>query len=236
LFTINFKAEGAGELRFSPNPEDHPVFETAVNDAVTGDPRSLANSEIFFISSPTIQVVGAGEGEGTNALNPLDVNQDTIVSPIDALLVISHLNRYGAGAFSPTLAAASGQGVPKFFLDVNVDGLVTASDAKLVIDYLNVKAAAGASSVQAEGEGESDGDTALLVSGSTSSTSISSTASTSTTSSDDQTDYANSVDRVLIDDRFVTKTPASVTEPVDEHDDEEEEAEEDGFFAALGSN
>ena len=32
-----------------------------------------------------------------NALNPLDVNGDTFVTPIDALLIINYLNNNGAG-------------------------------------------------------------------------------------------------------------------------------------------
>ena len=239
LFAIKFTADAEGSLKFSPNPEeDSPTFtfETSVHSQTTGEPIVIPNEQIFFKSSPTIQIVGAGEAEATNPYNPLDVNQDTIVSPIDALLVISHLNRYGAGAFSPVLAASSGQGVPEYFLDVNVDGMVTAMDAKQVIDHLNLKAAAaGASSVQAEGEGEADGDTALLVASTASATSSSSSTPTSTPTTVDQTNYANSVDRVLTDGPLPTKSPLSVIQPIDEHDDAEE-SEEDGFFAELGSN
>jgi len=239
LFAIKFTADAEGSLKFSPNPEeDSPTFtfETSVHSQTTGEPIVIPNEQIFFKSSPTIQIVGAGEAEATNPYNPLDVNQDTIVSPIDALLVISHLNRYGAGAFSPVLAASSGQGVPEYFLDVNVDGMVTAMDAKQVIDHLNLKAAAaGASSVQAEGEGEADGDTALLVASTASATSSSSSTPTSTPTTVDQTNYANSVDRVLTDGPLPTKPPLSVIQPIDEHDDAEE-SEEDDFFAELGSN
>jgi subtilase family protein/Big-like domain-containing protein/GEVED domain-containing protein/dockerin type I repeat protein/fervidolysin-like protein len=230
-----------GPLKFSPNPEeDSPTFtfETTVNDDVPGFPSVIVvpNDQIFFKSSPTIQVVGSGEGEGTNVANPLDVNQDTIVSPLDALLVISQLNRFGAGTYSPMLAAASGQGVPENFLDVNVDGMVTAMDAKLVIDYLNERAAAArASSLQPEGEGEGDANTALLVSSTSSISSTSSSASTPTTTASDQVEYADSVDQVFVDDRFVTKPAPSAIAPVEEHDDEEV-AEEDDFFTVLGSN
>ena len=234
-FTVNENV--VGSFRFSPNPaENTSFFETTVNDTIPGFPSVIPVDfdEIFFKSSPTIQVVGDGEGEGTNVANPLDVNQDTIVSPIDALLVITQLNRFGAGTYSPMLAAASGQGVPENFLDVNTDGMVTAMDAKLVIDYLNVKAAAArASSLQPEGEG--DADTALLVSSTSSISSTSSSASTPTTTASDQVDYADSVDQVFVDDRFVTKPAPSAIAPVEEHDDEEA-AEEDDFFTVLGSN
>jgi subtilisin family serine protease len=232
--TVNAGTTG-GPLKFSPNPVEDIDKETLVSDDVPGFPSVIAvgANQIFFKSSPTIQVVGAGEGEGTNVDNPLDVNQDLIVSPADANLVITHLNRFGAGEFSPMLAAISG-GVLENFLDVTVDGMVSARDAKLVIDYLNANVAASASSLQAEGEGDGDADTALLVS-STQSRSVSSSTSTPSIGSGDEIDYANNVDQLFVEEQFVAKPAPSVSDPDMEHDDQEE-AEEDEFFAVLGSN
>ena len=74
-----------------------------------------------------------------NVRNPLDVNGDTFISPIDVLLVISDLNHNGARSLVDPAA-----GPP--FLDVNGDGNVSPIDALHVINYLN----------GGEGEGESD--------------------------------------------------------------------------------
>ena len=72
-----------------------------------------------------------------NVLNPVDVNQDHHLTPIDALLVINHLNMYqrnappGAGA---EFATTQQKG---YLVDVNGDDLVTPLDALLVIQQLN---------------------------------------------------------------------------------------------------
>jgi hypothetical protein len=66
--------------------------------------------------------------------DPVDINNDGIVSAIDALLVFNELNR---GAKSE-LAAASFVGSA---LDVNADGYTTAIDALVVVNRLNADAA-----------------------------------------------------------------------------------------------
>ena len=230
LFSIKFTAENEGALKFSPNPEDHPIFEVAVNDATTGNPTALANNQVFYRSSPTIQIVGAGEGEGTNEINPLDVNQDMIVSPTDALLVISHLNRNGAGAFTPARAASSGFGLPQYFLDVNVDGNVSAMDAKLVIDYLNLKAMASLTSTAAA-EGEGDASLSLAIGSSSGSSSKSSTSTSK--SSSDLIDPV-SADQVFAEGAFPTAAQSSSGTVEDDGSDDKEEAEdEEDIFASL---
>mgnify|MGYP002624200096 CR=1 FL=1 len=75
-----------------------------------------------------------------NLSNTLDVSGDGDVSPIDALLVINHIN---TDPNVPNLPAAPA--VPPPFLDVNGDRLITALDVLLVINHLNE---------QANGEGE----------------------------------------------------------------------------------
>ncbi len=67
----------------------------------------------------------------------LDTNGDGIVSPIDALLVINHLNDVSIGA-----ATQSGRSVSSL-LDANGDGTVSPLDALLVINELNAASAAG---------------------------------------------------------------------------------------------
>ncbi len=78
-----------------------------------------------------------------NLRDPLDVNDDSYISPIDALLVINDLNKRGA---RPLVEPSTGPP----FLDVNGDGSVGPLDALLVVNYLNELSDAG--------EGESSGD------------------------------------------------------------------------------
>lgn len=69
-----------------------------------------------------------------NSTNSLDVNNDTQVSPVDALLVINQLN--GAGSLPPAPAT------PPPYLDVNGDNQLSPVDALLVINFLNQPRAA----------------------------------------------------------------------------------------------
>jgi len=109
-----------------------------------------------WLVSPLVQVVseddpdraqqtdlsaGAGqtaEGESlptswTNPQEPLDVNDDSFVTPIDALQIINTLNSDGARQ----LSTPSASNAPPPYLDISGDGYVTAMDALLVINYLN---------------------------------------------------------------------------------------------------
>ncbi|MFW6171598.1 MAG: Ig-like domain-containing protein [Planctomycetota bacterium] len=86
-----------------------------------------------------------------NLHEPIDVNSDTHVSPLDALLVIHDLNQNGSRQLED-----SGSGPP--FIDVNGDGVVSPIDALTVINSLN----GGQSSELLEegdegGEGEFEG-------------------------------------------------------------------------------
>jgi Dockerin type I domain/GEVED domain len=105
-----------------------------------------------------------------NSRNVLDVNNDTFVSPIDALLIINFLNFYSrlvvggniplpptsppfpapAPVIDPTGGGVAGQGR---YLDVDGNGFLTSVDAVLVINYLNSVAVSSASAA-AGGEGE----------------------------------------------------------------------------------
>ena len=60
-----------------------------------------------------------------------DVNDDGLVSPIDALLVVNHMNRAGSGPVP--LSPES----PPLYLDVNGDDYVSPHDALLVVNHLN---------------------------------------------------------------------------------------------------
>jgi hypothetical protein len=86
---------------------------------------------------------GSGQTGGnlhTNLTEPLDVNDDGFISPIDALIPINYLNFRG----SERLEGAA-QGQP--YLDVNMDGFISPIDPLMVVNYLNFHAAG-------DGEGE----------------------------------------------------------------------------------
>ncbi|MEY4178124.1 MAG: hypothetical protein RLY70_1698, partial [Planctomycetota bacterium] len=76
-----------------------------------------------------------------NTTNRLDVNNDTFVTPIDALFVINYLNSVPGGILPP-----AGSTPPPLFWDVDGNNVVTALDALLVVNRLNT----------GSGEGEAD--------------------------------------------------------------------------------
>jgi len=81
-----------------------------------------------------------------NPVNPRDVNGDSFVSAIDALVLINTINRGELSAQTP-LPNPPDRPIPPY-LDANGDGFLTSGDVLFVINFLN--AAAGG-----EGEGES---------------------------------------------------------------------------------
>ncbi len=99
-----------------------------------GRNTEVPTSQVDYGSYPSITVTGAaGEGEYTNPTNPFDVNGDSYVSPIDALLLVNFLNQFGTS----TLPAAEGEASSHFYFDVNHDHMVSAVDVLSVINCLN---------------------------------------------------------------------------------------------------
>jgi hypothetical protein len=91
---------------------------------------------------------GGGEPEGPllqNPDNPLDVNADGMVTPLDALLVINHLNQPQDGEAEASSASPS----TSFFGDVSGDDVISPIDVLLLVNWLNFSRTA----VEA-GEGE----------------------------------------------------------------------------------
>ncbi len=75
-------------------------------------------------------------------IEPLDVNNSSQISPIDALLVINELGKYEGGILPQS-------GEVTNFVDTNGDGAVGPLDALLVINQLNVIAANAAAAPMA---------------------------------------------------------------------------------------
>ncbi len=75
----------------------------------------------------------------TNVLQPLDVSgsQDSVISPLDALLVINELNRPVYAPRSQPLPVEIDDSLTPPFIDVNCSGVITPIDALLVINRIN---------------------------------------------------------------------------------------------------
>lgn len=80
-----------------------------------------------------------------NPNQPLDVDNNQVITPLDALIVINRLNSLGSGSLPPPVVNQS----PPPFYDTSGDNQVTPLDALQVINYLNNRPPVPA------GEGES---------------------------------------------------------------------------------
>ena len=132
VFRVVFTANEVGVVDFLGDPAD----ESPAHDVLYFDPPEVVSlADIHYgLTSLTIVSPDAGPTSAGNLGEPLDVNFDSFISPIDALLVINQLNRGGAP--------------PSGRLDVNHDTFVSPIDALLVVNYLNRRDGSG------EGEGE----------------------------------------------------------------------------------
>ncbi len=85
-----------------------------------------------------------------NPFNPLDVDRDTFVSPLDVLLTVNSLNAEGTRRIAPGNNKAP-------FYDVNADGSLSPLDTLTIINYLNTRGGAN----RPTGEGEQSASTPL---------------------------------------------------------------------------
>ena len=108
-------------IDYTPTPFGHDLF------AQFGDEFALPLIGNF--DPPSLLLPGQSE-EYTNPGNPLDVNNDGYVSPLDALLVINELNNVGAHRIETRI-----EGVE--YPDVNADLSITPIDALLVLNATN---------------------------------------------------------------------------------------------------
>jgi hypothetical protein len=164
VFTVTMRAKAptpAGQpIQVVGDPAD--IVErteiTLMPDDPDGDPSpvELTDEQTFLRASGSLTILGAGQGQFVNFVNPLDVNQDASVSPIDALLIINNLNTGGSRSLAGGSVYVSGNAM----VDVNMDSHLSAIDALLVVNHLNAKAALAAFIESARGEGESAGGTA----------------------------------------------------------------------------
>jgi hypothetical protein len=157
VFLIRMRATGTGTLQIKPDPAESPatgilLFVPSPDPVNPQVPLALTDEQVF-LRQDSVQIVGAGEGEFTNLRNPLDVSNDGLVSPLDALIVINDMNANGPRSLSQFSFATSGLLPPEHFLDVNADSRVSPLDALIVINHLNAMYAATLAS-GGSGEGE----------------------------------------------------------------------------------
>jgi hypothetical protein len=142
----NSKATGRPTIHFTPRPFGNDIY------AQFGD--NFALPVVGNFDPPVVPFSGnaAGPLTDTNPDNPLDVNADGKVSPLDVLVVINIIN-----AFEHYLA----QGAFKFgngvYPDVNGDSWVTPLDVLLLVNHVNRVLAGGVAD-----EGESSDLPAML--------------------------------------------------------------------------
>ncbi|MFL2869380.1 MAG: Ig-like domain-containing protein [Pirellulaceae bacterium] len=121
--------ESDGRVVYRPN-DDYigPDLFTYQFQDDDGDWSNVATVSIDVIDDPY---------PWQNKANPLDVNWDGEVSPIDALLIITYMNDHPG---NPTLPTPTPGNSPPPFLDPNGDNSVDPIDALMIINYLNANA------------------------------------------------------------------------------------------------
>lgn len=133
-----------GNFRFQALPVgDYRVQAVAEDGQQLGTPdvqqRSLTASQAI-----TDLMFGMDNPPWTNPFNSEDINNDGIISPLDALLVINYLNENGVRE----LPVPSESESPPPYWDSSGDGWVTSLDALRVINFLNAQAAAEGESME----------------------------------------------------------------------------------------
>jgi hypothetical protein len=128
LFAAPPTIDASGDLSYTPAPNVSGTADVTVT-LDDGDPTTTDDSETFNIDVSKPHPF-------YNAANPLDVNNDKVIAPNDALKVINCINAHINGA------AGESSGVPLTpedigFCDVNKDGFIEPNDALMVINVIN---------------------------------------------------------------------------------------------------
>jgi len=129
---VSISADGAS-VHYTPPSIDFIGVETFQYTALNSDGATDT-------ASVTVQV----RSRFQNPLNPLDVNDDGHVTPLDVLLGINQLNERGPRKLTADDSVLGG--TPRY-LDVNGDGTHSALDVLVIINRFNA-------TVQGEAEGE----------------------------------------------------------------------------------
>ncbi|MFO1064311.1 MAG: dockerin type I domain-containing protein [Pirellulales bacterium] len=109
--------------------------EGSSDGEVTYLERSIDDSEVDPIVFETM--AGSVAYSWNNASVPEDVNGDQVITPLDALILLSALNDFGATTTSELDTAFGATPSAKAHFDVNGDAYVSAIDALMLLNYLN---------------------------------------------------------------------------------------------------
>ena len=153
VLTVNLSSSDPSQISLPsqvviPAGEQNIQFSvTAVDDAILELPsvvRIIAQSTEPSLNSGAIQItVLDNDSQWHNYVNPLDVDHDGAISPLDVISIINYLNANQnlnlAGVAAPT---------PRSYLDIDEDLTASPLDVLIVINYLNQRA---------NGEGEGTG-------------------------------------------------------------------------------
>ncbi|MEZ6101439.1 MAG: putative Ig domain-containing protein [Pirellulaceae bacterium] len=154
LYTTTFTAGATpGTVTFTPGQSENGALEATLT---FGAENNLPDEQIHYgtlsipIVAPSVAAVSF-----TNPSNPLDVNGDNLVTPLDAMLVINDMDEHGSRVLDATASSTgSSTGIqpvsltskPPRYIDANGDMRVTPLDVLLIINELDRQAAARATS------------------------------------------------------------------------------------------
>jgi hypothetical protein len=118
-------------------------------ESVRGTIHDDTYFRIYSGQGESLQI--GGPIDSTNPANPADVNNDMLVTPLDALIIINALNRASQSELNSDVYETyiMDQG-NIYFLDSSADGRLTESDVLHVIDVINRPS--GPPEMQAESE------------------------------------------------------------------------------------
>jgi len=138
------KLKSDASLRY--NPTSPISFEVVATGAISGDVLRTEFVVGVTLAPPPWQ----------NKHWALDVNDDGLVTALDALIVINHMNRHGIGSADTPPPPGS-----PTFVDVNGDRFITPLDVLIIINFLNQVQGApnpSGSGERGSGEGSSAGE------------------------------------------------------------------------------
>lgn len=125
-----------GKIKYTPTAG---FVGTATLQYVVADNDGLSSN----LGTVSIRVVNSLY---QNPAEPLDVNADGFISPIDILIVVNFLNANGASV------STSGLPAPPPYMDVNADNFISPTDILPVINFINSRGNSGAGEGNGEGE------------------------------------------------------------------------------------
>src|SRR5947207_5479971 len=127
------QATPAGQpLQVAGDPADSAQNDVVIrSDDPNVDPLPVSlTDEQVFLRATSLTISPAGQPEFFNPHNPMDVNEDNSVSPMDPLTVINNINAGGSRPLNG--APLHGQ-----MVDTNMDGMLSPIDVLGVVNYLN---------------------------------------------------------------------------------------------------